>query len=48
MSNYLDTELINTYDTNILDNEPKILQTQFLYFSLKNRNNTTNPGKRFS
>jgi len=39
-------KLIDTYDTNILDIQPKILQTQFLDVSLENRNNKTNPGKK--
>ena len=39
-------ELIGTYDTNILDNQPEIIQKEFLDISLENRNNTTNPGKK--
>uniref|UniRef100_A0A6C0H420 Uncharacterized protein n=1 Tax=viral metagenome TaxID=1070528 RepID=A0A6C0H420_9ZZZZ len=39
-------EITSTYDTNILDNQSKIVQKQFLDISLKNRNNTTNPGKK--
>jgi hypothetical protein len=32
-------DLTSTYDTNILDNEDKSVQDEFLKFSLKNRNN---------
>ena len=39
-------ELIGTYDTNILDNESELVQKEFLDVSRKNRNNTTNPGKK--
>ena len=39
-------ELTNTYDTNILDNQSTIIQKLFLDISHKNRNNTTNPGKK--
>ena len=39
-------ELTNTYDTNILDNQSEVTQKQFLDISLKNRNNTVNPGKK--
>ena len=46
MTNYFCNELINTYDTNILDNQPEIVQKEFLNISFKNRNNITNPGKK--
>jgi hypothetical protein len=39
-------ELTNTYDTNILDNQSEVVQKQFLDMSLKNRNNTSNHGKK--
>ena len=39
-------ELRNTYDTNILDSQSENVQKEFLDVSLKNRNNTTNPGKK--
>jgi len=39
-------EITNTYDTNILDNQSDLLQKQILDISLKNRNNTINPGKK--
>jgi hypothetical protein len=32
-------ELINTYDTNILDNQPYIVQKEFLTISLENNLN---------
>lgn len=39
-------QLTNTYDTNILDNQPDHIQDEFLNVSLQNRNNITNPGKK--
>jgi len=39
-------EITNNYDTNILDIQPEIVQKEFLDVSLKNRNNTTNPGRK--
>ena len=39
-------ELTNTYDTNLIDNQSEIIQKLFLDISLKNRNNTTNIGKK--
>jgi hypothetical protein len=35
MLEYLIEELINTYDTNILDNQPDIVQKEFLNISYK-------------
>jgi len=39
-------EIRNTYDTNILDNQPDDIQHEFLNVSLQNKNNTTNPGRK--
>jgi hypothetical protein len=38
--------LIATYNTNILDSESDIIQKEFLDVSLRNRDNTTNKGKK--
>jgi len=46
MTNTLCKQITNTYDTNILDNQPDYIQDEFHNVSLQNRNNTTNPGKK--
>ena len=46
MSDYLLKQLENTYDTNILDNQPENVQIEFLDISIKDRNKPTIPGKK--